>query len=62
MKMEKAWKLDTEVYVEMDENMSFWCVFGDNSGFAYFNSVDEEKAKQYADELNKNKKSDLTYQ
>lgn len=58
----EAWQKDTSVYADLDEGTGLWCVFGDNTGFAYSNSMDEEKAKEYAAELNKNKEFSKKYE
>jgi len=58
----EAWQKDTSVYADLDEDSGMWCVFGDNSGFAYANSMDEQKAKDYAIELNKNKENSKKYE
>ena len=51
----EAWVKDTCVYADLDEKTGLYCVFGNNSGFAYANSLDKEKAEAYAAELNQNK-------
>ncbi len=61
MTRSKAWQLDTILYHELDEQSGLWCVFGNNSDFAYSNSMDEQQAKDYAAELNKNKEQSKTY-
>jgi hypothetical protein len=58
----EAWMKDTELYADLDEQSGLWCVFGNNSGFAYKNSMDEQQAKDYAAELNKNKQSSIKYE
>lgn len=61
MNRTEAWKLDTEFYTEPDGGSGLLCVFGNNSGFAYKNSLDSEQAKKYVDELKKNKELEITY-
>lgn len=58
---EQAWKLDTEIYADKDEDSGLWCAFGNNSEFAYKNAMDKDQAKAYAAELNKNKELDKKY-
>ena len=55
---QKAWSLDTELYADKDEETGLWCVFGNNSGFAYRNAMSKEQARDYAKELNGNKEFD----
>lgn len=57
-----AWSLDTSVYADLDNQSGFWCVFGNNSGFTYKNSLDEQQAKDYAAELNKNREDSKRYE
>lgn len=61
MSRAEAWKKDTEIYADLDEDSGLWCAFGNNSGFAYSNSMDKAEAEKYAAELNQNKKNSEIY-
>lgn len=47
----EAFKIDTEFYADLDES-GLYCVFGNESGFAYGSFADEGEAKNYATEMN----------
>jgi hypothetical protein len=34
-------------YVDEDKDTGYWCVFGADSGFAYYSGMDEEQAKRW---------------
>lgn len=55
MTRSEAFKIDKEFYAELDEGSGFYCVFGDESGFAYESYADEQEAKGAADRKNKEK-------
>jgi hypothetical protein len=57
-----AWQKDTELYVNPAEQSGLWRVLGNNSGFIYKDSLDEQQAKDYAAELNKNKETSKRYE
>ena len=43
---------DTYFYKEFDLNCMMWCVFGDNTGKAYYSCMAEEEATKQAALLN----------
>lgn len=53
----EAYKLDTEFYAELDEETGDFCVFGDNSGFAYRSCASLPEAEKEADEMNERKRN-----
>lgn len=48
----EAYKLDTEFEADLDEGTGYFCVFGNNSSFAYASFADEGEAKQWAKRMN----------
>lgn len=52
MNKSEAFKLDTEFYVDFDNNCGYWCVFGNNTGFAYSSWFDYAQAKEVCDTYN----------
>lgn len=62
MTRQQAWKKDTRLYYGANSDDSgYWSVIGNNSGFTYKDSMTEQQAKDYAAELNKNKKISLEF-
>lgn len=61
----EARKIDTEFYVDYDEDNEYWGVFGDNSGFCYFlgeKDIAEERAKQMNSEKSSKRESKISNQ
>lgn len=50
MNRDEALKVDRSFYIEMDDDTEMWCVFGDNSGFAYSAHMSEGAAQQWLSE------------
>lgn len=48
----EARKIDVSFYHELDEETGDFCVFGDESGFAYASYSNEPEAKAKAEEMN----------
>lgn len=46
MNRKQAKQIDKSFYVEFDEESGLYCVFGDNSGFAYSGHSTYEQAKE----------------
>lgn len=55
MTRNEAFKIDKEFYAELDEESGFYCVFGDESGFAYESYASEQEAKEAAERKNEEK-------
>lgn len=53
----QALKIDKDFYVDFDEETELFCVFGDNSGFAYFAESDEKTAYEWCIEIQKTHKT-----
>lgn len=51
MTRNEAIKLDTDFEVDLDEGTGDFCVFGNESGFAYASFASLEDAKKHADEM-----------
>jgi hypothetical protein len=47
----EARKIDTKFYVDFDTDCGYWCVFGNNSGFAYSSWHDYAQAKDALNEM-----------
>jgi hypothetical protein len=55
MNRSEAITIDTSFYAELDEETGDFCVFGDNSGFAYASFASFPQAQESADEMNEEK-------
>ncbi len=53
----EARNIDASFYAELDEDTGDFCVFGDNSGFAYASFASLPQAQEEADKMNKDKHS-----
>lgn len=52
MTKQAARKMDKAFYVEFDNDSGAYCVFGDNSGFAYASFAAEQSAQKCCDDNN----------
>lgn len=44
MTFKEAQNIDTEYYVDLDDDSGLWCVFGNKSGFAYDSYASKDEA------------------
>ena len=55
MNRTKAFKMDTDFEVGIDESTFDICVFGNESGFAYGTFASKKEAEEYAEEMRNRK-------